>query len=147
MAMSKLLEMAVEIVSAHASTSRMSKEELLAELSEIHSALKQLDDGEQTAETTEESAASDEPAVPLKKAFGKDKVYCMICGKGMTTLGRHLRMVHGMTPVEYRKKFGIPRSQSLAAKNYSEQRKQMAIDRGLGDKLAAARAARKTAEK
>ncbi|MCK9172443.1 MAG: MucR family transcriptional regulator [Desulfuromonas sp.] len=145
--MSKLLEMAVEIVSAHASTSRMSKEELLAELSEIHSALKQLDDGEQTAETTEESAASDEPAVPLKKAFGKDKVYCMICGKGMTTLGRHLRMVHGMTPVEYRKKFGIPRSQSLAAKNYSEQRKQMAIDRGLGDKLAAARAARKTAEK
>ncbi|WP_282756352.1 MucR family transcriptional regulator [Desulfuromonas thiophila] len=145
--MSKLLEMAVEIVSAHASTSRMSKEELLAELSEIHSALKQLDDGEQTAETTEESVASDEPAVPLKKAFGKDKVYCMICGKGMTTLGRHLRMVHGMTPVEYRKKFGIPRSQSLAAKNYSEQRKQMAIDRGLGDKLAAARAARKTAEK
>jgi predicted transcriptional regulator len=47
-----------------------------------------------------------------------------------------------MTPAEYRKQFDIPRSQSLAAKKYSETRRQMAIDRGLGEKLAKARAAR-----
>lgn len=77
-----------------------------------------------------------------RKAFGKDKVYCMICGQGMTTLTRHLKTAHGLKPGQYRKQFGIPSSQSLAAKNYSESRRQMAIDRGLGDKLAKARAAR-----
>ncbi|MBN2644353.1 MAG: MucR family transcriptional regulator [Desulfuromonadaceae bacterium] len=139
--MSKFLEMAVEIVSAHASTTQMSKEDLVAELAEIHNALKQL--GEE-GPATEGEAKEAEPAISIKKAFGKDKVTCMICGKSMTTLGRHLRMVHQMTPAEYRKQFNIPRSQALAAKNYSEQRKQMAIERGLGEKLAQARANKKS---
>ncbi|EAT15459.1 MucR family transcriptional regulator [Desulfuromonas acetoxidans] len=138
--MSKLLEMAVEIVSAHASTTTMSKEDLVAELAEIHTALKAMENGEQVAEQQDQEQ---QPAVSMKKAFGKDKVYCMICGKGMTTLGRHLRMVHGITPAEYRKQFDIPRTQPLAAKAYSEQRKKMAIERGLGEKLAQARAAKK----
>jgi len=138
--MSKLLAMAVEIVSAHASTTTMSKEDLVAELAEIHGALKAMESGELVAEQEEQEQ---QPAVSMKKAFGKDKVYCMICGKGMTTLGRHLRMVHGITPSEYRKQFDIPRTQPLAAKAYSEQRKKMAIERGLGEKLAQARAAKK----
>ena len=64
----------------------------------------------------------------------------MICGKGMKTLSRHLKTSHTMTAQEYRKQFDIPRTQPLAAKNYSEKRRQMAIDRGLGEKLAKARA-------
>jgi len=66
----------------------------------------------------------------------------MICGKGMKTLSRHLKTSHDMTASEYRKQFDIPRSQSLAAKSYSEKRRQMAIDRGLGENLAKARAER-----
>lgn len=136
--MATLLEMAAEIVAAHASTTNMSKEELVAELSEVYHALNALEKGETV--TAEESA--DAPVVTRKKAFGKDKIYCMICGKGMKTLSRHLKTSHGMTASEYRKQFDIPRSQSLAAKSYSETRRQMAIDRGLGEKLAKARAAK-----
>ena len=136
--MATLLEMAAEIVAAHASTTNMSKEELVAELSEVYHALNALEKGETVA--AEEPA--DAPAVSRKKAFGKDKIYCMICGKGMKTLSRHLKTSHGMTAAEYRKQFDIPRSQSLAAKSYSETRRQMAIDRGLGEKLAQARAAK-----
>jgi predicted transcriptional regulator len=66
----------------------------------------------------------------------------MICGKAMKTLARHLKTAHGMTPSEYRKKFDIPRTQPLAARSYSESRRQMAIDRGLGENLAKARAAK-----
>ncbi len=51
-----------------------------------------------------------------KKAFGKDKIYCMICGKGFKTLSRHLKTSHEMSANDYRKQFDIPRSQSLAAK-------------------------------
>jgi predicted transcriptional regulator len=66
----------------------------------------------------------------------------MICGKGMKTLTRHLRTTHALAPGQYRRQFGFPRSQSLAARNYSESRRQLALDRGLGEKLAQAREAR-----
>ncbi len=137
--MATLMELAAEIIAAHASTTPMSKEELIAELGEVHSALTSLEKGEAvaTAETAE-----DVPVVSRKKAFGKDKIYCMLCGKGFKTLSRHLKTSHEMTASEYRKQFDIPRSQSLAAKNYSESRRQMAVDRGLADNLAKARAAR-----
>ena len=82
------------------------------------------------------------PVVTRKKAFGKDKIFCMICGKGMKTLSRHLKTSHDMSASEYRKQFDIPRTQSLASKSYSETRRQMAVDRGLGENLAKARAAR-----
>lgn len=137
--MATLLEMAAEIVAAHASTTAMNKEELVSTLSDVYSALAALDKGEAIAE---EAVQPDEPAVSRKKAFGKDKVFCMICGKGMTTLTRHIKTTHGMTPAEYRKQFDIPRTQSLVAKNYSESRRKMAIDRGLPEKLAKARRAR-----
>jgi len=136
--MATILEMAADIVAAHASTANLTTEELVTALNDIHTALSALEKGEAIAVET----ATDEPVITRKKAFGKDKVYCMICGKGMKTLARHLKTAHEMTAGQYRKQFDIPRSQSLAAKNYSESRRQMAIDRGLGEKLAKARAAR-----
>lgn len=138
--MATLLEMAVEIVAAHASTTNMSKEELIAEISSVYQALSALDKGEAVA--VEAAAAESAPTISKKKAFGKDKVICMICGKGMKTLTRHIKTAHDLKPGQYRKQFGIPSSQSLAAKSYSESRRQMAIDRGLPEKLAKARAAR-----
>ena len=137
--MANIMEMAADIIAAHASTTPMSKEELIAELNEVHSALAALEKGE-TAEPAE--ATPETPTISRKKAFGKDKIYCMVCGQGFKTLSRHLKTAHDMTASEYRKQFDIPRSQSLAAKNYSESRRKMAIDRGLADNLAKARAAK-----
>jgi len=137
--MATILEMAADIVAAHASTTNMTKEELVAELNEVYNALNNLEKGDTLSDSVEAESA---PAVSRKKAFGKDNIYCMICGKGFKTLSRHLKTSHQMTASEYRKQFDIPRSQSLAAKNYSDKRRQMAIDRGLGEKLAKARAAR-----
>ncbi len=138
--MATIMEMAAEIIAAHASTTPMSKDELITELTEVHSALAALEKGE-SVETTE--VAEESPAVSRKKAFGKDKIFCMICGKGFKTLSRHLKTAHEMSASEYRKQFDIPRTQSLAARNYSESRRQMAVERGLADNLAKARAARK----
>ena len=141
--MATILEMAAEIVAAHASTTNMTKDELVAELNDVYNVLNNLEKGETTASET----AEEEPVVTRKKAFGKDKIFCMICGKGFKTLSRHLKTSHEMSASEYRKQFDIPRSQSLAAKSYSEKRRQMAIDRGLGEKLAKARAARSKSKK
>lgn len=139
--MPTLLEMAVEIVAAHASSTSMSKEELVAELAEIHKTLVALEKGEAPGTEAAEEVA-EAPAISRKKAFGKDKVVCMLCGKEMKTLARHLKTAHEMKPADYRKQFDIPRDQPLAARSYSESRRQMAVERGLGENLAKARAAR-----
>jgi predicted transcriptional regulator len=144
--MATLLEMATEVVLSMAASSTLSKDELLAEIAAVHKGLAAIEKGEVLSEGAPgESAAP--PAISRKKAFGKDKVVCMLCGKGMKTLARHLKTAHGLKPGEYRKQFDIPRAQPLAAKAYSESRRQMAVERGLGDNLAKARAARSRVKK
>jgi predicted transcriptional regulator len=136
-----LVELAATIVSSHASVNAMTTEELLQEIQKVYAALRQLETaGTAMPEAAEEKKA---PVMTLRKAFQADQVFCMICGKGgMKTLTRHLKQIHRITPREYRKQFNIPASQSLTAKNFSESRRQTALDRGLAENLAKARAVR-----
>lgn len=139
--MSSLLEMATNIVAAHASTSPMTRADLLTGIKEVYAALVGMEKGQMP--TAEEPASVEAvPAISKRKAFGKNSVTCMVCGREMKTLKRHLNTAHGMKPSAYRMQFDIPRTQPLAAKAYSASRKQMAIDRDLGANLAKARAAR-----
>jgi len=136
--MATLVEIAAQLVSSHASNTPMTSDELLAEITKVHNALKNLEAG-QAIETEEEP----KPSLSLKEAFKKNEVVCLICGKGgFKTLARHLSTAHGMKPGAYKKQFGIPSKQALSAKNYSETRRKMAQDRGLADNLAKAREVR-----
>lgn len=143
--MATVLEMAADIVAAHASNTAMTKEEIISEIQEIHSALAALEKGE--AIETSATADDEAPAVSKRKAFGKKQIFCMICGKGFTTLKRHLKTAHDMSDKEYRQHFDIPRTQPLAAKDYTESRRKMAIDKGLAAGLAKARAAKGKSKK
>jgi len=76
-----LLELTTDIVSAHASVNEMGKEELLEELQSVFQKLLSLPDPRRgRAEVPGEL----KPAVPVNKAFGADKVVCLVCGKGFT---------------------------------------------------------------
>ena len=137
--MPTLLELTAQIVSSHASSSQMSQDELLKELQQVYASLQTMEGGKSLAPTEEEAI----PTLTVKQAFKKNEVICLICGKGgFKTLTRHLNHVHDTRPGDYRKEFNIPTKQPLTAKSYSESRKQMAEERGLGDVLAKAREAR-----
>jgi predicted transcriptional regulator len=75
----------------------------------------------------------------VNKAFGADKVVCLVCGKGFTTLKKHIAVSHQMTPKEYRKAFGVPSKTPLVARKYSEAKRKIAQDKGLATKLAEGR--------
>jgi predicted transcriptional regulator len=140
-----LVEIAAQIVSANASSKRMSIDEIIADLAKVHRKLSELERGEESHFPEEPK-----PAVSTKDAFKKNEVICLVCGKGgFKTLARHLTTAHGMKAGAYRRQFGIPTSQPLSAKSYSELRKKMAADSGLADRLTKAREVRaaKTAEK
>ena len=139
--MATVIELVADIVAAHASSTSMTKEDILAEIKEVYTTLSALEKGEEV-ETVGDVPEGSSPLVSKRKAFGKNQVFCMICGKGFTTLKRHLAAAHDMTGKEYRTQFGIPAKTPLASKAYSESRKQMAIDKGLAEGLAKARAAK-----
>ena len=74
------------------------------------------------------------PAVSVRKSLAsKDHIVSMIDGKSYKTLRRHLS-THGMTPVEYRERYGLKADYPMVAENYSESRRAMAKKIGLGRK-------------
>ena len=141
--MASLIEIAGELVAAHAKSVKLSTEELLQEIHRVHKTLKELEAGG-SPECAETGRGEDaQPSLPVREAFRKNEVVCLVCGQGgFETLTRHLGAAHRMKPGEYRKRFGIPRTQTLAAKAYSESRRKLAQERGLADNLAKAREVR-----
>ncbi|HSH71152.1 MAG: MucR family transcriptional regulator [Deferrisomatales bacterium] len=141
-----LLQMTADIVASHASMNELGREDLLGEIDQVYKKLAGLagdmEVGEFEAEETQAEPEALAAAVPLEAAFGAEKVFCMVCGKGMKTLKRHLSTAHDMKPGQYRKAFDIPAGTPLVAKNYSEARKKMAQDLNLAERLVKARAAR-----
>lgn len=136
---SSIIEMAADIVAAHASTTPMTSDELIAELQKIHAALQSLEAGKEASVPGEETKAG----VSVKDAFKKNEVICLVCGKGgFKTLTRHLNTAHSMKPREYRKQFGISSKQPLSARSLTEARRKVAQERGLGNNLAKAREVR-----
>jgi predicted transcriptional regulator len=63
--------------------------------------------------------------------FG-DHLICMEDGLSMKMLKRHLLTVHGMTPEEYRDKWGLPESYPMVASDYAKLRSVLALQSGLG---------------
>jgi len=139
--MKTLLELVADIVSSHASNTTMTTDQLVQELQTVHAALKNLEQGGNETELSQVAAPDlKESTLTVRQAFKKDEVICMECQKGgFKTLKKHLSTAHQMTPGQYRKKFGIKSSQKLAAKNFSDARRQAAEDRGMNDILAKAR--------
>lgn len=139
--MATLTELTAQIITARVTKKDMSIDELQAEMQMVYSFLKGVEAGAELATTTAEEPA---PAkLNYKQFFKKTEVICMVCNKGgFKTLKRHLSVAHNLKPGGYRKQFGIPSTQSLVAKAYSEQRKKDALDRGQGEILAKARAVR-----
>ncbi|HEU5361017.1 MAG TPA: MucR family transcriptional regulator [Candidatus Deferrimicrobiaceae bacterium] len=132
-----LVELTTEIVSAHASVNEMSRDDLLDEIQAVFQKLNLLVGVE--GEVAEVLPGEVKPAIPLNAAFGAEQVFCMECGKGFTTLKKHLAVSHNLTPKDYRKRFNIPSKTPLVAKNYSEAKKKIAQKLGLAEKLAAGR--------
>ena len=81
------------------------------------------------------------PAVSARKSLAsKDHIISMIDGKPYKTLRRHLA-TNGLTPQEYRERYGLKPDYPMVAENYSESRRAMAKKIGLGRKPGARKSA------
>jgi predicted transcriptional regulator len=136
----EVLKLTAEIVTSHASMSELTPEELVKEIKEVFNALAMLESsaaGPEAAETAkgQEAAAVRKPPIPLKEIVKEKYVVCLECGKKMRTLKAHLRKSHNLAPKEYFQRYGLDRKKyPLVCKEYSEKRRQLAVEKGLGAK-------------
>jgi predicted transcriptional regulator len=132
----EVLKLTAEIVISHASMSEITTKQLVEEIKEVYSTLTSLEAGNVPEMAPETTAAAEEvkkPAIPLKDIVKEKYVVCLECGKKMRTLKAHIRKAHNLLPKEYFKRYGLdPKKYPLVCKEYSEQRRKLAIAKGLG---------------
>ena len=135
------LELATDLTIAWLSNpnTRAASEEVPAFLQTMHDAVAQLAAGGAT-ETTADPEQEYVPAVSIRKSLAsKDHIISLIDGKPYKTLRRHLAG-QGLTPEEYRQRYGLKLDYPMVAENYSQARRDMAKKIGLGRKPGARKA-------
>jgi predicted transcriptional regulator len=129
---SNFSEITADIVSAYVSNHTVRPEDLGALITSVHSALQQAPNGKADA-----APEPQKPAVPIKKSVTPDYIVSLEDGQKFKSLKRHLRTTYGMTPAEYRAKWGLPSDYPMVAPNYAKTRSDLARSLGLGRKASA----------
>lgn len=124
----ELVRMAAEIVAAYVSANTVPAQEIPALVRTVHAALAEVSGGLQAGG----HFPAQEPAVAIKKSVTPDFIICLEDGKKFKSLKRHLRTRYGMTPDEYRAKWGLGHDYPMVAPNYAKERSNLAKRMGLG---------------
>ena len=135
----KIAELTTEIVAAYVSSHKLRVPEVPDLINAVGAELASLG-----AETEPSALEKPEPAVSVRRSVRPDHLVCLICGKKQKLLRRHLAVEHQLTPNQYRETFGLKSDYPMAAPNYAQQRRELALSIGLGRPKKPARRARKS---
>lgn len=130
----EILGLTTEIVSSHVSNNPVAASDLPGLIEVVHAKLAEL------GGTAQDPKVDLVPAVPIKKSITDDYIYCLEDGKKLKMLKRHLMTAYGMTPEDYRAKWGLKPDYPMVAPNYAAKRQQLAKKIGLGRKPRTAKA-------
>ena len=122
------IESVTDIVAAYVQNNQVPVTELVTLIASVGAALNRLN------EPPEEAKPALTPAVSPKKSIFPDYIISLEDGKQYKSLKRHLMSRHGLTPQEYRAKWGLPSDYPMVAPNYAAARSQLAKSLGLGKK-------------
>jgi len=101
-------------------------------IADVHQALATIGTGSAQATPAVERL---KPPVSIRKSIHDDYLICLEDGQKFKSLKRHLTSKYGLTPDEYREKWGLPDDYPMVAPAYAIRRSQLAKDSGLGRKL------------
>jgi len=130
----ELAELTVDIVSAFVSKNSVPVAGLPELIASVHLSLSGL------RQPLALPAAPLVPAVNPKKSIFPDHIISLEDGRKYKSMKRHLNQSHGLTPKEYREKWGLPKDYPMVAPNYSAARSALAKAAGLGRKAPPANA-------
>lgn len=121
----ELITLTADIVSAHVSKNQVGVGDIAGLVERTFEALSGL--GQEQAEPDPVP-----PVVSARASVKPDKLICMACGFEGKMLKRHLESAHGWTPADYRERFGLTDSYPMVSRDYAQQRRDLAVEIGLG---------------
>ncbi|GAC1590929.1 MAG: MucR family transcriptional regulator [Sphingomicrobium sp.] len=114
-----------DLVSAYVSNNAVSRNDLPGLIASLHSTLRDLHAPQRSVEQALK------PPVSIRKSLTPDYLISLEDGRQYRSLKRHLRG-YGLTPEQYRAKWGLPGDYPMVAPNYAKQRSELAKSLGLG---------------
>lgn len=122
-----LIGLTADVVAAYVSNNPVPVSELSNLISDVYAALGRVNNIDE-----DPVAEKQKPAVNPKRSVYDDYIVCLEDGKKFKSLKRHLMTHYGMTPEQYREKWGLDASYPMVAPNYAAARSQLAKTMGLG---------------
>ncbi|MGH7044710.1 MAG: MucR family transcriptional regulator [Acetobacteraceae bacterium] len=122
-----VLGLTAQIVSAHVSNNPIAPDALPALIQDVYRTLIAI--GREPA-----VPERPQPAVPVKKSVFAEYIVCLEDGKQLKMLRRHLKTAYGLTPEQYRERWGLPADYPMVAPRYAQHRSSLAKKIGLGTK-------------
>jgi predicted transcriptional regulator len=123
--MGDLVTLTADIVSAYVSKNSVPISELPGLLAAVHGSLHSI------AAPPPPEPEKPVPPIPIKKTVTPDHIISLEDGKPYKSLKRHLT-TRGLSPEQYRQKWGLPPDYPMVAATYAAQRSELAKSIGLG---------------
>ena len=120
--MDDYLKQALEIARAQASVRVMTEEEIAKFVATLTRKLRSLDDGCECV--GENGTQTQVTAEEVKKSIKEKSVTCLECGKVFKILSSKHLITHGLTPDEYRAKYGLKNGTALICKSLQRERRK-----------------------
>ncbi|MDG3444644.1 MucR family transcriptional regulator [Nitrospirillum amazonense] len=127
----KYREQAISLVVAHMQGTPTQPDQIVDLVKKVYSGLLAWED-EASRPPEPVPVAKPTPAVPIRKSVTPEYIICLEDGKRLKMLKRHLRTAYGMSPDDYRTKWGLPSDYPMVAPEYAEARSGLAKQIGLG---------------
>ena len=120
----EIIAWTADIVASHVQNNSVAISDLPQLIKTVHDSLAGL--------TGDSPAEKPQPVVSVRRSVTPDYIICLEDGRKLKMLKRHLATAYGMTPEDYREKWGLPSDYPMVAPNYAKQRSSLAKKIGLG---------------
>jgi predicted transcriptional regulator len=126
--MDDYLKEALEIVKAQASVRTMAEDDIVSMVKKVADGIKAV------AEGCTSCANDQTPAIDPKKSIKERSITCLECGKVFKVLTKKHLAPHGLTPEEYRDKYGMKKKTPLVSKSLQRERRRKMKDMRLWER-------------
>ncbi len=130
--MEDYLKSAVAIVAAQASARPMTEDEITSMISKVAAGIQAAAGGVVITGYTDDAVQA--PAADSKKAIKEASITCLECGKSFKVITKKHLATHGLTPEQYRAKYGYKKTQALACKSLARERRKKMKDMKLWER-------------
>lgn len=128
--MDDYLKSALELVQTQARVRVMTEDEIVSMVASLAASLRGIEAGAPVG-ATDESAV---PGMDPKKAIKENSITCLECGKSFKIITKKHLAHHGLTPSEYREKYGYKKDTPLVSKKLQRERRVKMKDMKLWEK-------------